>query len=44
MTEELAINTIGVNGESWLEIDYYNDYESILNYIESSHTVILSNI
>ena len=43
MTEERNINTVDVNGEFWSEIDYFDDYERILNYIESSRTVISSN-
>ena len=43
MTEERSINTVDINGLFWSEIDYFDDYERILNYIESSHTVISSN-
>ncbi len=43
MTEERIINTVDVNGAFWSEIDYFDDYERILNYIESSKTVISSN-
>lgn len=43
MTEERNINTVDVNGAFWSEIDYFDDYERILNHLESSHTVIASN-
>ena len=43
MTEERTINAIDINGMFWSEIDYFDDYERILNYIESSHKVISKN-
>lgn len=43
MTEERSINTVDINGLFWSEIDYFDDYERILNYIESSNKVITSN-
>lgn len=32
-TEERDICTLDVNGEFWAEVDYYDDYERILNYV-----------
>ncbi len=37
MTEETSINTVDINGLFWSEIDYFDDYERILNYIGMSH-------
>lgn len=33
LTEEREINTVDVKGMFWSEIDYFDDYERILNYI-----------
>lgn len=35
-TKERNINTIDVDGRFWAEIDYFDDYERILKYIEKS--------
>lgn len=35
-SQERDINTIDVRGEFWSEIDYFDDYERILNYIKES--------
>lgn len=34
LTEKHNINTLDVNGLFWSEIDYFDDYERILNYIK----------
>lgn len=44
MTEERNINTVDINGLFWSEIDYFDDYERILNYIESSQKVVAIKI
>ncbi len=43
MTEERNINTLDINGAFWSEIDYFDDYERILNHLETTHTVIASH-
>ena len=35
--KEYNINTIDTNGEFWSEIDYWKDYERILNYVQKKH-------
>lgn len=37
MTAQRDIGTIDVKGHFWAEIDYFDDYERILNYVESKH-------
>lgn len=34
-TEDFEIYTIDVQGKFWAEIDYFDDYERILKYIET---------
>jgi len=36
-TGEREIHTVDVNGLFWAEIDYFDDYERILNYVERNH-------
>lgn len=37
--DEKAIYTIDVNGLFWAEIDYFDDYERILNYLKKQESV-----
>ena len=44
LIEDRAIDTIDVNGKFWSEIDYFDDYERILNYISKNDKKELYNI
>lgn len=39
--EEMKIKTIDVEGEFWAEIDYLDDYERILNYVNRTNKSIV---
>lgn len=44
LIEDRSIDTIDVNGKFWSEIDYFDDYERILNYISKNDKQELYNI
>lgn len=43
-TENKDIHTLDVNGEFWAEVDYFDDYERILNHIEREEMLKSSRI
>lgn len=38
-TDERNIYTLDVNGEFWAEVDYYDDYERILSFVDNASSV-----
>ena len=43
-TDNKDIHTLDVGGEFWAEVDYFDDYERILNHIEKEDTLMASRI
>lgn len=43
LTNEIDIFTVDVDGRFWSEIDYFDDYERILKYIEKEKTINIKN-